>query len=204
MSSHQQCVLQLGVHLLGMRCPPTSNEYNSLVAINYERGVLLQQCVRYPGCRQLGQRQPPARKVHDSLVPIYYERDVLPLTMCTIARWPSTRKEMSSRQQYDRQPGGHQLAKRCLPASSCTIAWCPSTSKEMSSHHQCVRQPVGQQLAQSCLPASNVYDSLVAIYQERDAFLPPMCTIAWQPSTRKVMSSRQQSVRQPGGHQLRK
>ena len=143
-----------------------------------------QQCVRYPGRHQLGQRCLPASNWYDSPLTINQERDILPPAICMIAWWPSTRKEMPSRQQCVRQPYGHQLRKRCP-----------------SARNQCVRQFDGRLLGKGCLPTSNVYDSLVAIYQERDALMPPMCTIPWQPSIRKVKSSRQQCVRQPVGHQ---
>ena len=130
------------------------------------------------------QRCPHASNVDDNLVAISQDRDALPQAMCRIAWWSSTRQEMSSRQQCVRQPDGHQLGKK------------------MSSRQQCVCQPGGNNLGKRCHPAKSVYDSLVSIIYERVVLPPAMCRIAWWPSTGKQMSSRQQCVRQPGGHEL--
>ena len=182
-----------------------------------------QQMVRQPGSHQPGKRCPPARNVQDSLVAIYQERDALQPAMCTTDWWPSTRKEMSFRQQCVRQSGGHQIGNRCppssivynslvainqeinvLPRAMCTIARWSSVKIEMLCHQQCVIQLGGHLLGKSCSLASNVYDSLVAINQESDVIPPANGTIAWWPSTRKVMFSRQQYLGQLGGHQLGK
>ena len=238
MSSRQKCVREPTGHQLGKRSVPTSNVYDSLVAIGYERDVLppgmctiawqtstrkvmssRQQGVLQPGGHQQGQRCPPARNVYESLVDINQERDVLPRAMCRIVWWISTRKEMSYRNQCVGQYSCYQLGKRCPPASKVhqslvainqdrdvlppamsTIAWWPSTRKAIFSHKECVRQHGGHQLGKRCSPARNVYDSMAANNQVRDALWPAMCTIAWWPSTRKKMCSRKQCVRQPGGH----
>ena len=110
-------------------------------------------------------------------------RDVLPPAMCTIDWWPSTRIEMSFRQQGVGQTGGHQLEQRCPSASNMKDSFVaisqdrdmrPSTRKEISSRQQYLRQPGGHQLGKRCPPTSNMMDRLVFINQERYVPKPAM------------------------------